>query len=101
MKRETTTEPSNADVEAAYDEYVMPIWKSLNVPVERASNCTLEDFEGTEYLDLFSASPSPTSATTTRPSSRPRRNNSRRSSTAARTFTRTNPSPSSRNGSRS
>ncbi|TYT60817.1 aspartate aminotransferase family protein [Natrialba swarupiae] len=54
MKRETTTEPSNADVEAAYDEYVMPIWKSLNVPVERASNCTLEDFEGTEYLDLFS-----------------------------------------------
>lgn len=48
------TSSSNADVEAAYDEYLMPIWKSLNVPVRRASGCTLEDFDGNEYLDVFS-----------------------------------------------
>ncbi|WP_200840301.1 hypothetical protein [Natrialba sp. INN-245] len=30
------------------------IWKSLNVPAERAVGCTLEDFEGNEYLNLFS-----------------------------------------------
>lgn len=46
--------PTNADVEAQYDRYVMPIWKSLNVPVKRASGCTLEDFDGNEYLDTFS-----------------------------------------------
>ncbi|WP_430639443.1 aspartate aminotransferase family protein [Haloferax volcanii] len=49
--RERTT---NSSVEAAYDDYLMPIWKSLNVPVERASGCTLEDFDGNEYLDVFS-----------------------------------------------
>ena len=46
--------PSNDAVEAAYDQYLMPIWKSLNVPVRRASGTTLEDFDGNEYLDLFS-----------------------------------------------
>ena len=46
--------PSNASVEAAYDQYLMPIWKSLNVPVKRGRGTTLEDFEGEEYLDLFS-----------------------------------------------
>ncbi len=46
--------PSNAAVEGAYDQYLMPIWKSLNVPVKRASGTTLEDFDGNEYLDLFS-----------------------------------------------
>ncbi|WP_254764551.1 aspartate aminotransferase family protein [Natrinema marinum] len=45
---------SNASVESAYDDHVMGIWKSLDVPVRRASGCTLEDFDGTEYLDLFS-----------------------------------------------
>ncbi|WP_306059159.1 aspartate aminotransferase family protein [Natronococcus wangiae] len=45
---------SNKLVASAYDDYVMPIWKSLNVPVKRASGCTLEDFEGNEYLDVFS-----------------------------------------------
>ncbi|AHG02325.1 aminotransferase class III (plasmid) [Halostagnicola larsenii XH-48] len=45
---------SNSSVDAAYDEYVMPIWKSLNVPVKRAHGCTLEDFDGNEYLDAFS-----------------------------------------------
>ena len=45
---------TNETVEAAYDEYLMPIWKSLNVPVKRASGTTLEDFDGNEYLDLFS-----------------------------------------------
>ena len=32
----------------------MPIWKNLNVPIKRASDCTLEDFDGNEYLDVFS-----------------------------------------------
>ena len=44
----------NDDIVSQYDDYVMPIWKSLNVPVKRASNCTLEDHEGNEYLDVFS-----------------------------------------------
>ncbi|GAB3327934.1 4-aminobutyrate--2-oxoglutarate transaminase [Haloplanus salinarum] len=45
---------SNAHVESQYDDYVMPIWKSLNVPVKRSDGCTLVDFDGTEYLDVFS-----------------------------------------------
>ena len=44
----------NDDVVSQYDDYVMPIWKSLDVPVKRASDCTLEDYEGNEYLDVFS-----------------------------------------------
>jgi 4-aminobutyrate aminotransferase len=44
----------NDAVVGRYDDYVMPIWKSLNVPVKRASNCTIEDYEGNEYLDVFS-----------------------------------------------
>ncbi|RQG91952.1 aspartate aminotransferase family protein [Natrarchaeobius chitinivorans] len=44
----------NRDVESRYDEYVMSIWKDLDVPVKRAEDCTLEDFEGNTYLDLFS-----------------------------------------------
>ncbi len=44
---------SNAAVESAYDDHVMPIWKSLDIPVKRASGCTLEDVEGNEYLDVF------------------------------------------------
>lgn len=46
--------PSNDSVENRYDDYVMPIWKRLNVPIKRASNCTVEDYEGNEYLDVFS-----------------------------------------------
>ncbi|MFC6718937.1 aspartate aminotransferase family protein [Natrialbaceae archaeon GCM10025810] len=52
-----TTELSqrtNEAVEERYDEYVMPIWKDLDVPVKRAKNCSLEDYEGNTYLDLFS-----------------------------------------------
>jgi 4-aminobutyrate aminotransferase/(S)-3-amino-2-methylpropionate transaminase len=45
---------TNEAIESRYDDYVMPIWKSLNVPVRRASGCTLEDFDGNEYLDVFS-----------------------------------------------
>ncbi|WP_408957795.1 aspartate aminotransferase family protein [Natrinema sp. 74] len=45
---------SNASVVSTYDDHVMPIWKSLNVPVKRASGCTLEDVDGNEYLDVFS-----------------------------------------------
>ncbi|GGN09463.1 aspartate aminotransferase family protein [Halarchaeum nitratireducens] len=52
--QDTATGRSNAAVREAYDDYVMPIWKSLNVPVRRAEGCTLEDFEGNEYLDVFS-----------------------------------------------
>jgi 4-aminobutyrate aminotransferase len=51
MKQQTK---SNEHVLQQYDEYVMPIWKSLNVPVRRASDCTLEDFDGNRYLDVFS-----------------------------------------------
>ncbi|MBV0902812.1 aspartate aminotransferase family protein [Haloarcula salina] len=51
-KPQSTTD--NDDVVAGYDEHVMPIWKSLNVPVERAEGCRLFDHEGNEYLDVFS-----------------------------------------------
>ena len=44
----------NDDIVSQYDDYVMPIWKSLDVPVKRAADCTLEDHEGNEYLDVFS-----------------------------------------------
>lgn len=53
MAPEHTPAARNRDVEAAYDDYLMPIWKSLNVPVRRASGATLEDFEGNEYIDTF------------------------------------------------
>ena len=48
------SEGSNDRIESQYHDYVMPIWKSMNVPVRRASGTTIEDFEGNEYLDLFS-----------------------------------------------
>ncbi|MFP8952355.1 aspartate aminotransferase family protein [Natrialbaceae archaeon A-arb3/5] len=54
MSGQKANNSSNEEIEAAYDEYVMPVWKSLNVPVKRADGCTLEDFDGNEYLDLFS-----------------------------------------------
>ncbi len=44
----------NDDVVSRYDDYLMPIWKSLGVPVKRASNCVVEDYDGNEYLDVFS-----------------------------------------------
>ena len=46
--------PSNETVENQYDDHVMPIWKDLDVPVRRAEGCTVEDFDGNEYLDVFS-----------------------------------------------
>lgn len=49
-----TAHESNSSVDAAYEEYMMPVWKSLDVPIERASGTTLEDFNGNEYLDMFS-----------------------------------------------
>ena len=54
MNQPVSESPDNESVLAAYDDYVMPIWKSLHVPVARAENCTLEDFDGNEYLDAFS-----------------------------------------------
>lgn len=50
---EKQTYSQNEAVVAGYDDYVMPIWKHLDVPVRRASGCTLEDYDGNEYLDLF------------------------------------------------
>lgn len=44
----------NDDVVSQYDDYVMPIWKSLDVPIKRASDCVVEDYDGNEYLDVFS-----------------------------------------------
>ncbi len=52
MSRNET--PSNETIERQYEEYVMPIWKSLNVPIRHATDCTVEDFDGNEYLDVFS-----------------------------------------------
>ena len=54
MSQQADPPVSNESVEAQYEEYLMPIWKSLNVPIKRASGCTVEDFEGNEYLDVFS-----------------------------------------------
>ncbi len=45
---------TNATIVSQYEEYVMPIWKSLDVPLERAEGCTVQDFDGEEYLDAFS-----------------------------------------------
>jgi 4-aminobutyrate aminotransferase len=49
-----TADGTNAAVEDRYDEFLMPIWKDLNVPIRRASGCTVEDYDGNEYLDVFS-----------------------------------------------
>ena len=54
MSREYYPQLSNEDVETKYDQYLMPIWKNLNVPIKQASGCTVEDFEGNEFLDVFS-----------------------------------------------
>lgn len=48
------TDTQNDRIVEKYDDYVMPIWKNLNVPIKRASDCTVEDYEGNEYLDVFS-----------------------------------------------
>ena len=45
---------NNRAVIDQYDEYVMPIWKSLDARIKQAQDCTLEDFDGNSYLDLFS-----------------------------------------------
>jgi 4-aminobutyrate aminotransferase len=50
MKQNT----ANSDIETDYEDYVMPVWKDLNVPIKTASGCTVEDFDGNEYLDVFS-----------------------------------------------
>ncbi|PCR89960.1 aminotransferase class III-fold pyridoxal phosphate-dependent enzyme [Natrinema ejinorense] len=54
MARHTETTTTNDRITGQYDEYLLPIWKDLHVPLQRPSDCTLEDCEGTEYLDLFS-----------------------------------------------
>ena len=54
MSQDHTSRAGNEAIEAQYDEYLMPIWKDLNVPIRRAEGCTVEDFDGNEYLDVFS-----------------------------------------------
>ncbi|WP_436346420.1 aminotransferase class III [Natronorubrum sp. FCH18a] len=36
------------------DDYLMPIRKRLDAPIERADDRPLEDFDDNTYLDLFS-----------------------------------------------
>lgn len=54
MTQEQSTAVGNAAIEEQYEQYLMPIWKSLNVPIKQAEGCTVEDFDGNEYLDVFS-----------------------------------------------
>ncbi|GAA0262167.1 4-aminobutyrate--2-oxoglutarate transaminase [Halobacterium noricense] len=54
MTQEQSMPAGNAAIEERYEQYLMPIWKSLNVPIKRAEGCTVEDFDGNEYLDVFS-----------------------------------------------
>lgn len=53
MTYDRTPAESNAAVESRYEEYVMPIWKDLDVPLRRGAGTTVEDFDGEEYLDCF------------------------------------------------
>lgn len=45
---------SNSDVKSRYEQYIMPIWKDLDIPIQRSEGCIVEDFDGNEYLDAFS-----------------------------------------------
>lgn len=54
MAQDNVRRETNESIESDYEEYLMPIWKSLNTPIKRAEGCTVEDFEDKEYLDLFS-----------------------------------------------
>ncbi|MCD2204580.1 aspartate aminotransferase family protein [Halobacterium sp. KA-6] len=54
MSKEQSTPVGNAAIKDQYEQYLMPIWKSLDVPIKRAEGCTVEDFDGNEYLDVFS-----------------------------------------------
>lgn len=47
-------EYTNLNVLSEYDEFVMPVWKELSIPIKEASGCVIEDFDGREYLDAFS-----------------------------------------------
>lgn len=54
MSQEYTQKTTNETIASQYEEYLMPIWKELNVPIKRAEGCTVEDFDDNEYLDVFS-----------------------------------------------
>jgi 4-aminobutyrate aminotransferase/(S)-3-amino-2-methylpropionate transaminase len=55
MSEQISKKPrSNREVTSQYDDYVMSVWKSLDVPIKQAEGCTIEDFDGNEYLDFFS-----------------------------------------------
>ncbi len=53
MSKQPQKSGNNA-IESRYDDYLMPIWKELDVPLRRGEGCTVEDFDGNEYLDVFS-----------------------------------------------
>lgn len=54
MSREQSSRSSNVEIVEQYERYMMPIWKDLHVPIKRADGCTVEDFDGNSYLDVFS-----------------------------------------------
>lgn len=45
---------SNREVQQYYEEYMMPIWKSLHVPIKSAEGSKIKDFDGETYIDLLS-----------------------------------------------
>lgn len=54
MSKHQPQKLTNESIESQYHDYLMPIWKSLNVPIQRADGCSVRDFDGNEYLDVFS-----------------------------------------------
>ena len=54
MENQKHSHTTNEVVEDKYSEYLMPIWKDLHTPMERASGSKLYDFNGEEFIDLFS-----------------------------------------------
>lgn len=57
MRIEFSQRP-NIEVEDWYNEYVMPIWRELDVPVKRTKNCVVEDLGvGGYYASVFRFQP--------------------------------------------
>lgn len=53
MSQKDTLPERNEQIEEQFNEYMMPIWKSLNVPIKEADGATVRDYEGNEYIDMF------------------------------------------------
>jgi 4-aminobutyrate aminotransferase/4-aminobutyrate aminotransferase/(S)-3-amino-2-methylpropionate transaminase len=41
MSQEYAQKATNERTESQYEEYLMPIWKELNVPIKRVDGCTV------------------------------------------------------------